>query len=149
MGITQQATCGNQREGRPHPSRPSLASSAGERPPRIRHTHTVSARAPLTSQQPLCDAEGTHQVLGKVQVRGLLAQLREALGQGCAPQPVLPGAQRHEQQPAWGDGVSGSGLPTTLTSAKAAGTWTDPQTPEHMTQQGRGSIRVYLCPQDA
>lgn len=67
-------------------------------------TRAPAPGASLTFQQPLRDAEGTHQVLGKVQVRRLLAQLREALGQSGAPQPVLPGAQRHVQQPAWGTG---------------------------------------------
>ena len=46
--------------------------------------------APLTFQQPLGDAEGSHQVLGNIQVGRLLAKLGEALSQSRAPQPVLP-----------------------------------------------------------
>ena len=58
----------------------------------------------LTFQQPLSDAEGPHQVLRKVQVWRVLPELGEALGQSCAPEPVLPRAQRHIEQMAWGDG---------------------------------------------
>lgn len=70
-------------------------------------------RASLTFQQPLGDAEGTHQVLREVQVGRLLTKLREALGQSCAPQPVLPRTQRHIEQMAWVDraGVRGDGWP--------------------------------------
>ena len=42
---------------------------------------TISPRAPLTFQQPLGDAEGSHQVLGNIQVGRLLAKLGEALSQ--------------------------------------------------------------------
>lgn len=62
---------------------------------------TPCTSASLTSQQPLGDAEGTHQVFRKVQVGRLLTKLGEALGQGCAPQPVLPRTQGHVQQMAW------------------------------------------------
>lgn len=72
---------------------------------------TTRTRASLTSQQPLGDAEGMHQVLRKVQVGRVLTKLGEALGQGCAPQPVLPRTQGHIQQTAWRDreGVRGDG----------------------------------------
>ena len=53
-------------------------------------TGTISPMAPLTFQQPLGDAEGSHQVLGNIQVGRLLAKLGEALSQSRAPQPVLP-----------------------------------------------------------
>lgn len=101
-------------------------------------TFVTCPRASLTSQQPLGDAKGTHQVLGEIQVGRLLAQLREALGQSRAPQPVLPRAQRHIQQTAWGDraGVRelhGSECPV-LTSIKVPGMWTDPQTPSPRTK---------------
>lgn len=66
-------------------------------------TGTVSSRASLTFQQPLGDAEGSHQVLGKVQIGRLLAELGEALGQSCAPEPMAPRTQRHVEQVAWGD----------------------------------------------
>lgn len=62
---------------------------------------TISPRAPLTFQQPLGDAEGSHQVLGNIQVGRLLAKLGEALSQSCAPQPVLPRTQWHVEQVAW------------------------------------------------
>lgn len=66
-------------------------------------TRTISPRTPLTFQQPLGDVEGSHQVLGNIQVRRLLAKLGEALSQSRAPQPVLPRTQRHVQQVAWED----------------------------------------------
>jgi hypothetical protein len=68
-------------------------------------TATAYTRSSLTFQQPLGDAEGTHQVLRKVQIGRLLPKLGEALGQGCAPQAVLPRAERHIEQMTWGDGV--------------------------------------------
>lgn len=92
----------NQREGHQTPLGPPAHAQLVNACP-MSATGTVSFRASLTFQQPLGDAEGSHQVLRKVQIGRLLAELGEALGQSCAPEPMAPRTQRHIEQVAWGD----------------------------------------------
>lgn len=121
------------REGQPVPPAPPSHAQL-ENACHMSATSAVCPRASLTFQQPLGDAEGTHQVLRKVQIGRLLTNLGEALGQSCTPQPVVPRTQGDIEQMAWGDreGVRGDECSGAL-KFPACGEIPRPQVPESTT----------------